>query len=174
MITGKDCMLAFGLESKLIEAKHMTLWDVPPDLEIKELPNRVYTNKAMVKPLSNAFRELIKTGAVNELRTWDGCYNPRPIRGYEKKFYAAMMAKDYELAAKYCSIHWWGCAVDVNAAWNQLGQTPSLSPLFVSCFTRSGFDWGGYFSRRDGMHFQLATLSPVSYTHLTLPTSDLV
>jgi len=48
--------------------------------------------------------------------------------------------------------------VDVNAAWNGLGRTPTLSEKFVQSFKLAGFDWGGYFrgNRIDGMHFQLA------------------
>lgn len=158
MIKGVDCYHAFGLDSRLIEKNHMVLWDVPFELEIRELPNRVYCNKLMIEPLSAAFRDLIKTGAVAELKTWDGCYNPRPIRGYEKQFKSAMLQKNYILAAKYASMHYWGLAIDLNQAWNQLGRTPTLPIPFVNCFTRNGFDWGGYFTRVDGMHFQLSNL----------------
>lgn len=158
MIKGIDCFKKFGLDVHHIEANFMTMWDVPTELEIRELPNRVYCNKLMVEPLSAAFRDLIKTGAVAELKTWDGCYNPRPIRGYEKEFERYMLAKDYINAAKFASLHYWGLAVDVNAPWNKLHMKPTLPPMFVECFTKNGFDWGGNFSRLDGMHFQLAIL----------------
>jgi len=53
------------------------------------------------------------------------------------------------------SIHCWGVAIDTNAAWNQLRMKPTMSELFVKCFTDAGFDWGGEWKRLDGMHFQL-------------------
>ena len=56
------------------------------------------------------------------------------------------------------SLHSWGIAIDVNPKTNALGKTPTLSPAFVACFKETGFDWGGDWKRRDGMHFQLAQI----------------
>ncbi len=140
------------------EGKYMVMWDVPAHLEIGVIPKKIYCNKAMIGPLTKAFTFLIERNYVNELKTWDGCFNIRAIRGYEKKYVTAMKAKNYNLAATYLSIHSWGGAFDINATWNGLGRTPTLSPGFVKCFTDAGFDWGGYFRRKDGMHFQLKTM----------------
>jgi hypothetical protein len=56
------------------------------------------------------------------------------------------------------SLHSWGIAIDVNAFENGLNMTPKLSAGFVKCFTDNGFDWGGTWTRKDGMHFQLKTV----------------
>jgi hypothetical protein len=56
------------------------------------------------------------------------------------------------------SLHSWGLAIDVNAFENGLNQTPKLSAGFVKCFTDAGFDWGGTWQRKDGMHFQLSKI----------------
>jgi hypothetical protein len=56
------------------------------------------------------------------------------------------------------SLHSWGVAVDVNAAWNGLGKPSTLTPEFVKCWTDAGFEWGGKWARVDAMHFQLAKL----------------
>jgi hypothetical protein len=96
----------------------------------------------MVEPLSKAFKKLIDTKCVNELKTWDGCFNIRKKRGL-----------------KSMSLHSWGLACDLNAFENGLNQKPKLSALFVSCFTTSGFEWGGHWENPvDGMHFQLAKI----------------
>lgn len=116
----------------------MALWDVPPELEIGVIPKKIYCNKDMVKPLTLAFQNLIKTGFVKELKTWDGCFNIRRKRGTISP-----------------SLHSWGVAIDVNAAWNGMGKKPTLSTGFVKCFTDAGFDWGGTWTKPDGMHFQL-------------------
>ena len=121
----------------------MTLWDVPTELEIGVIPKKIYCNSDMVKPLEKAFRNLIETGYVKELRTWDGCFNIRPKK-----------------SGRTPSLHSWGLAVDVNAAWNGYGKQPTLSAGFVKCFTDAGFDWGGvwHMPNTDGMHFQLSSI----------------
>ena len=141
MITSKQAYAKFGdpIEN---EGKHMVVWDVPSRLEIGTIPKRIYCNKAMIVPLTKAFENLIDRGIVNELKTWDGCFNIRKKRGATSQ-----------------SLHSWGLAIDVNAAWNGFGKKPTLSKSFVCCFTDTGFfDWGGAWSYPDGMHFQLKTL----------------
>ena len=140
MITSKMCFARFG-DPSINEAKHMVMWDVPTELEIGVIPKRVYCNKLMVDPLSKAFKSLISTGAVKELKTWDGCFNIRKKKSNSSP-----------------SLHSWGLAVDVNAAWNGYNRPTTLSPIFVKCFKDAGFDWGGDWATKDGMHFQLSKL----------------
>lgn len=139
MVTSKDCLAKFGPAEK---ESWMVLWDVPTELEIGAIPKRLYCNKLMVAPLTQAFKNLISTGHVVELKTWDGCFNIRKKRG----------------AVTSPSLHSWGIAIDVNAAWNGFGKKPTLSAGFVKCFTDAGFDWGGVWKKPDGMHFQLSQI----------------
>jgi hypothetical protein len=138
MITSKQALERYG-DPKL--EKSMVLFDVPTHLEIGVIPKKVYCNKDLVKPLTQAFTNLIERKLVGELKTWDGCFNIRNTRG-----------------ASNPSLHSWGLAIDVNAAWNGLSTKGNLTPQFVACFIDAGFDWGGNFSRLDPMHFQLAKL----------------
>ena len=147
MVTSKDCLLKFGEPDVKFERKHMTLWDVPTELEIGIIPKKIYCNKIMVAPLTKAFVNLIARGFVGELKTWDGCFNVRLKRGLST-----------------LSMHAWAVAIDVNAAWNGLSAVPQLSEGFVKCFTDAGFDWGGTWKRKDGMHFQLKSLEPIIET----------
>ena len=152
MITTAECFRKYGnpnLQHNLI------VWDVPTELEIGVIPKRLYCNKDIVEPLTKAFKSLISTGCVKELKTFDGCFNIRVVRGYEAKYAELTAAGNISGADELLSIHSWGTAVDVNAAENGLGVTPKLSAEFVKCFTDAGFDWGGLFPRKDGMHFQL-------------------
>lgn len=132
------CLAKYGEPEK---EKSMVLWDVPAEFEIGVIPKRLYCNKDIVNPLRQAFANLILRGFVSELKTFDGCFNIRKQRG-----------------ALSQSLHSWGVAIDVNAAWNGLGKQPQLSEGFVKCFTDAGFNWGGNFKRLDGMHFELATI----------------
>jgi hypothetical protein len=142
MVTSKQCFDKWGdpLTTE-DEGKYMAMWDVPTHLEIGVIPKRIYCNRIMVQPLTKAFTNLIQRGFVDELKTWDGCFNIRKKRG---------------LASQ--SLHSWGIAIDVNASWNGLGKEPVLSSGFVKCFTDAGFDWGGNWKRKDGMHFQLSKI----------------
>ena len=155
MITGKEFYKKYGHPDKRI---NIAMWDVPAELEIGVIPKKIYCNRDIIAPLAVAFKNLIFRGYVNELKTWDGCYNYRPMRGYEAKYAAAMAAGMIELAMSYLSIHSWGGAIDVNAFENGLNKEPKLSAGFVKCFTDAGFDWGGTWKRKDGMHFQLSNL----------------
>lgn len=139
MVTSTQALKKYGEPSP--SNPSLTLWDVPAELEIGVIPKRIYCNKDLVEPLKKAFQELILTGYVNELKTWDGCFNIRKKRGLSSM-----------------SLHSWGIAIDVNAFENGLGQTPKLSAGFVKCFTDNGFDWGGVWTRKDGMHFQLSKI----------------
>lgn len=144
MITSKQCLDKFGEPTPKFESKWMVLWDVPQEINdaIPALPNKIYCNKLLVTPLENAFRCLIQRGLHTELKTWDGCFNIRKKRGL-----ASM------------SLHSWGIAIDLNAAWNGLGKTPTLSKEFVKCFTDNAFEWGGHWKGRpDGMHFQMTII----------------
>lgn len=157
-LTGLDFYKQFGDPSKKKFINTLVVWDVPAELEIGFIPKRIYCHPALIGPLSKAFFNLISRGYVDELKTWDGCWNLRPIRGYEKKYDALMKAGKVEQAMKYLSIHSWAGSVDLNAAENGLGKKPKLSRGFVKCFTDAGFEWGGNWARPDGMHFQLAAL----------------
>jgi len=132
------CFAKYGDPEK---QKNMVVWDVPTHLEIGVIPKKIYCNRDMVAPLQKAFENLIKTGRVKELKTWDGCFNIRKKRGLSSM-----------------SLHSWGIAVDVNAFENGLGKDPKLSKAFVKCFTDAGFNWGGVWRRKDGMHFELAAI----------------
>ena len=138
MVTSQNCYEKYGAPEK---ESHMILWDIPAELEVGVIPKRLYCNKDLVAPLSAALKQLIATGYVKELKTWDGCFNIRKMRGLGS-----------------ASLHSWGIAIDVNAAWNGLHVKPVLSNGFVKCFTDNGFDWGGTWQRQDGMHFQLSKI----------------
>jgi hypothetical protein len=135
LLSASECLLRYGEPE---QEKAMVLWDVPTELEIGVIPKRLYCNRDMVKPLSAAFGNIVQRGLVDQLKTWDGCFNIRRKRGGES-----------------LSLHSWGVAIDVNASWNQFGKPPTMTSEFVACFTDAGFDWGGLWSKPDGMHFQL-------------------
>jgi len=100
---------------------------------------KIYMNKEMVPAFTRALEHVLERGLAGELKTYDGCFYIRKVRG-----------------GKGMSAHSYGLALDINAAENGLGLEPKLTPALVACFTDAGFDWGGNFTRKDGMHFSFA------------------
>lgn len=144
MLTSQQCQTKYGTPGAEVERKFFTFWDIPDDInaKIKALPNKLYCNKDIVAPLEKAFRNLIAAGIEQQFKTFDGCYSIRQKRG-----------------SKAPSLHSWGVAIDLNAAWNGWMQKPTLTPEFVKCFTDAGFEWGGaWVNHPDGMHFQLKAI----------------
>lgn len=142
MVTSSQCLKKWG-DPALIEneLKYMTVWDIPTHLELGVIPKKLYCNKILINPLIIAFTNIIERDLVNELKTWDGCFNVRRKRGL-----------------KSLSLHSWGIAIDINAAWNGLGKEPTMSKELIKCFIDAGFEWGGNWNRKDGMHFQLKNI----------------
>jgi hypothetical protein len=64
------------------------------------------------------------------------------------------------------SNHAFGTAFDINYAWNKLGAEPAVESMKGSVYPliplahKHGFYWGGHFSRKDGMHFEIAKVIP--------------
>lgn len=135
-LTSADCQKKYGAPEL---KKGIVLFNVPAYLQIAKIPKSFYCNKDMIQPLTLAFQNLIKRGYASDLKTWDGCLNIRKKRG-----------------GSTMSLHSWAVAIDLNAASNAYGAKPTLSAGFVKCFTDAGFEWGGNWSKPDGMHFQLS------------------
>jgi len=89
-------------------------------------------------------------GLLARVLVFDGAYNPRFIRG--------------GAASQTLSNHAFGTAFDINAEFNPLGTEPATATEkgcvyeLVPVAHEFGFYWGGHFSRRDGMHFEVAKL----------------
>ena len=111
LLTSSDCFKKYGAPEL---EKSMVLWDVPTELEIGVIPKRIYCNKDLQTPLLLAFKSLIATGYIKELKTWDGCFNIRKKRG-----------------ASSSSLHSWGVAIDINAAWSGFRKQRTLIDGFV-------------------------------------------
>jgi len=83
---------------------------------------------------------------IDLVRSWAGSFVPRFVRGSNTTL----------------SNHAWGTAFDINTEWNPRGALPPLRSRegsvreLVPLANEYGFYWGGHFSRRDGMHFEVA------------------
>ena len=109
-------------------------------------PKRIRLHKLAAPRFQALCAEWDRAGLAGKLLTYDGGFNPRLIRG----------------SATALSCHAWGVAIDVNVKWNGLGAMPAYRDQegsvreLVTIANKFGFYWGGHFSRRDGMHFEVA------------------
>lgn len=147
----EDCIERYGPIS--LDPKGMLTWAnsknwlvpciVPKDITLRNYLGKtvsaIYVNKDIRAALEQAFANLTISRCQKELETFDGCFNPRWVRGMPG----------------IPSFHSWGIAIDFNAAKNPLGGKSAWSENFVTAFELAGFQWGGDFKNRpDPMHFQ--------------------
>jgi hypothetical protein len=141
VITSQQCYDKFGdplneRERLAFEAKWMTLWTPPPG--IMALPRRIYCHKLLLPRLLDFYDRVDDAGLRGQIKTWDGCFNVRQKKG-----------------GTSLSLHSWGLAFDINAAWNGFGEVPTMTPELIACIDGAGLEWGGRWKRPDGMHWQL-------------------
>lgn len=109
--------------------------------------NAFLINKDFKALLYVAFKALEEKNLHTEIKTYDGCYNDRPVRG----------------SKNVASLHSWACAIDINAKTNGMVVAPtpeqrkgSWSDEFIVTMKAAGVFFGGDFKHRaDPMHFSL-------------------
>ncbi len=136
----------FGSKHWPDQSKWMAMLEIPHEwfpnwyVQDSKIPvKHIYCNKDIHGPLLRALESIHTLGLGGQLRTFNGCFNIRPVRN-----------------SSSFSLHSYGIAIDVAAKWNpmQMILRTSFSPAFVKCFTQNNFYWGGNFKgRRDPMHF---------------------
>lgn len=89
-----------------------------------------------------AFQALEKAGLHTEIKTYDGCYNDRSVRG-----------------SQTTSLHAWAFALDINAKDNPMTMDlthakGTWSDAFIHTMKAAGIFFGGDFhNRKDPMHW---------------------
>ena len=149
MTAQTQLILKYGLPDKDYQAKHCEMWKISEDfpwtlnITIGNSQNqwkRVFINKDFKEKVIRAFGNLERAGLHTEIKTFDGCYVDRKVRGRNTK-----------------SLHAWAVAFDLNAGTEGLGKlTTNWSPRFIAVMKASGLYWGGdWKGRKDNMHFAL-------------------
>ena len=110
---------------------------------------RVRFHRAAAPQLLALWRAWEEAGLLELVKTWDGSFVPRFVRGSRATL----------------SNHCFGSAFDINASFNGLGTRPLLVGRvgsvreLVPLANKFGFFWGGHYNgRADGMHFEIARL----------------
>ncbi len=122
------------------------IYSVPQDLHgyllnsVTRVPTkRIYANRDFIPYLHKAFLNVLDRGLMGQLKTYDGCWNVRYVRGKTGRV----------------SSHAYGLAIDINAATNRLDTYGDISLALAACFTDAGLIHGRGFKRPDPQHFSL-------------------
>ncbi|TGE29785.1 M15 family metallopeptidase [Hymenobacter metallicola] len=134
-----------AFETRWMEMYTLPIWLKPHFATVYEGKpvTRIWMNKDAIEPFEAVMHELVCTGLIHEIKTYDGCYNPRLMRGLNTP-----------------SVHSWGLAFDFNAKLNPLGKAPygpgMFTREFVAVWKKHGFTAGADFGkgRSDAMHFE--------------------
>lgn len=131
---------------------------------------RISCHKKIAEKLQAVFADLLMyygPAKIKELGIdlFGGLNNFRPQRGLEKKYAAALQAKNYTLATTYLSRHSWATAIDLDPARNTLKETsktarfarPEYKPM-IATFYKHGFISYGIERNNDWMHFEIGIL----------------
>jgi peptidoglycan hydrolase-like protein with peptidoglycan-binding domain len=130
--------------------ENIVMAGVPALAGVKGAPpsGKIAVHRLVADQIRNLFAAWRDAALIGCILTFDGSFAPRFIRGSRTTL----------------SSHAWGTAFDINFPWNRLGTVPALrgekgsTRELVRIANDHGFYWGGHFSRRDGMHFEVAKL----------------
>jgi hypothetical protein len=138
-------LILYGPPDRDYLAKWCGIWEVQNSFPWFPA-SHILINIDFKTKLFAAFQQLEKAGIHTEIKTYDGCYNDRSVRGKDTT-----------------SLHAWAAAMDLNAKDNPMTMSsdPKLrhgtwSPLFIQIMIGAGIYFGGnWHSRADPMHWAL-------------------
>jgi len=121
------------------ERRWMEDWHVQKDFSWFPAAH-IYIHKEFKQRLHDAFTELEQKGLHAEIRSFDGAFSLRTVRGSDTAL----------------SVHSWGAAIDMNAAENPVGTAGSWSCPFLEVMLLNGIFCGqNWVGRKDPMHFAM-------------------
>jgi len=123
---------------------------IPQLIGVQGAPHdgKIWFNKQAAPQVEALWAAWQKASLLDRVLTWGGAFVPRFIRG----------------STSVLSNHSFGTAFDINMAQNGLGVEPARLGQkgcvreLVTIANKHGFYWGGHFTRRDGMHFEIAQI----------------
>ena len=131
------------------DKKNIVTVNIPQLKGIKGCVNgNVSFHKLVAKQLQDLFKAWEDEGLLPLIKTFDGAWAPRYVRGSRTNL----------------SNHSIGTALDLNVRWNMLGQVPALVDhegsirKLIPIANEHGFYSGLHFKRLDGMHFEIAKI----------------
>lgn len=152
------------------DVRNFTTIALPYPMKISWLPNesikKAVCHKLVAAQWLRAFNDILTAyGAVQiealMINIYGGCFNHRPKRGLEKKYIAAIAAKNFKLAATYLSTHSWAIPFDLLPDLNLLRENHHTARFarpeykkMIECFYDNNILGYGPENDFDWMHFE--------------------
>lgn len=138
---------AIQIQSNWAE-ENIVLVEVPQLAGVKGAPasGKIRFHAKVAPRVLELFDAWDDAGLMGHVLTYGGSFVPRFVRGSRTTL----------------SPHAHGSAFDINVAWNGFGAVPAALGAkgsvraLVPLANELGFYWGGHFTKRDGMHFELS------------------
>lgn len=147
VLTDDMCIKKYGSPENKQMLSYIKTYPLPTNvinnIKMFNKSKKITIHQDMKPMLFNALNYIADNGLGSLLTEWGGSFCIRKIRGVDTEW----------------SIHSWALAFDVNMSTNGLNSQPHLDARIIAVFKDNGFDWGGDFHRKDGMHFQVSLKS---------------
>lgn len=148
MTAQEQLLQQYGLPNTVYIQVYCHIWEVQKDFSWFPALHFLVNDEFKAK-LFTAFTNLEAKGLHTEIKTFDGCYNDRNVRG-----------------SSQISLHSYAAAIDLNSACDpmipnadnltQAQRLGTWSQEFVDTMIAAGIFFGGNFKHRsDSMHFAL-------------------
>ena len=131
------------------ESQNIVSVDLP---QLSKATSGQFTRMRFHKKAADQLRELWQAwedeGLLERVISYEGAFYPRYVRGSRRTL----------------SNHSWGTAFDICYWYNKLGRVPAAKGTkgsvreLIPLANKFGFYWGGHFSRKDGMHMEIAKI----------------
>ena len=140
------------------------------DWDLNTPVKKITVHKKIAAPLLAVCKDVLAhygLAKIKELHIdqFGGCFNHRPMRGLEKKYEAAIKAKNFTLAFTYLSRHSWAIAGDWDTDRNQLKWKADRAQFakaeykaMIDIFYKHGFISYGRERSNDFMHFEIGII----------------
>ena len=154
-----------GSDADWVAAQIVTI-DIPQLKFAKGFSGRFRTHMKAAPLFAALFAKWETEDLLHLIMSYEGCFVPRYKRGLRPPPPTAGhgIKKSTDSDAGRLSNHSFGSAFDINFPDNQLGAQPAVcgrrgsTRELVEAANSLGIYWGGHFSTKDGMHFEISKL----------------
>lgn len=148
------------------EAAQIVTIDVPQLKFARGYSGRFRTHRKAAPLFAALFAKWEADDLLHLITTYEGCYVPRYKRGLKQKppLSGHDLKRSTDSEGGKLSNHSFGSAFDINAQDNGYDKKPAIcgqrgaTRELVEAANSLGIYWGGHFSVKDGMHFEISEL----------------